>query len=56
MSFKREHLGILESRMAEHRRRMQIIMGPRQVGKSTLVGQYVDLNQFQVHTFLLIGA
>ena len=21
---------------------MQIIMGPRQVGKSTLVGQYVD--------------
>ena len=28
--------------MAEPRRRMQIIMGPRQVGKSTLVYQYID--------------
>lgn len=28
--------------MAEPRRRIQIIMGPRQVGKSTLVGQYID--------------
>ena len=28
--------------MAEPRRRIQIIMGPRQVGKSTLVGQFSD--------------
>lgn len=28
--------------MAEPRRRMQIIMGPRQVGKSTLAGQFVE--------------
>ena len=28
--------------MSELRRRMQIIMGPRQVGKSTLVGQFID--------------
>ena len=42
MPYERQHLGILKSRMAEPRRRMQIIMGPRQVGKSTLVGQYVD--------------
>ena len=42
MLYERQHLSILKSRMAEPRRRMQIIMGPRQVGKSTLVGQYVD--------------
>lgn len=28
--------------MAEPRRRMQIVMGPRQVGKSTLVGQFTE--------------
>ncbi len=33
---------ILKSRMAEPRRRMQIIMGPRQVGKSTIVYQFCD--------------
>lgn len=42
MLYERQHLAILKSRMAETRRRMQIIMGPRQVGKSTLVGQYVN--------------
>lgn len=40
--FERQHLAILKSRMAEPRRRIQIIMGPRQVGKSTMVGQFVD--------------
>ena len=35
-------MAILKSRMAEPRRRMQIIMGPRQVGKSTLVYQFCD--------------
>ena len=40
--FERQHLQILKSRMAESRRRMQIIMGPRQVGKSTLVGQFAE--------------
>jgi predicted AAA+ superfamily ATPase len=28
--------------MAESRRRIQIVMGPRQVGKSTMVGQFVE--------------
>ena len=42
MLYERRHLAILKSRMSEPRRRIQIIMGPRQVGKSTLVGQYVD--------------
>lgn len=42
MLYERSHLALLKSRMAEPRRRMQIIMGPRQVGKSTLVGQFID--------------
>ena len=40
--FERQHLAILKSRMAEPRRRIQIVMGPRQVGKSTMVGQFSD--------------
>ena len=40
--FERQHLQTLKSRMSEPRRRMQIIMGPRQVGKSTLVGQFAQ--------------
>jgi predicted AAA+ superfamily ATPase len=42
MNYERQHLAILKSRMAEPRRRMQIIMGPRQVGKSTVVYQFCD--------------
>lgn len=38
--FERKHLQVLLSRMAEPRRRMQIVMGPRQVGKSTMVLQF----------------
>lgn len=40
--YQRRHLNILKSRMAEPRRRMQIVIGPRQVGKSTLVGQFTE--------------
>ena len=40
--YQRRHLNILKLRMAEPRRRMQIVMGPRQVGKSTLVGQFTE--------------
>lgn len=42
MLYERQHLAILKSRMAEPRRRMQIIMGPRQVGKSTMVSQFTE--------------
>ena len=42
MLYERQHLTVLKSRMAEPRRRIQIIMGPRQVGKSTLVGQFTE--------------
>ncbi len=37
--FERPHLQILMKRMHEPRRFLQVIMGPRQVGKTTLVSQ-----------------
>ena len=40
--FERTHLGILKSRMDEPRRRIQIVMGPSQVGKTTMVRQFCD--------------
>lgn len=40
--YERQHLQVLKTRMAEPRRRIQIIMGPRQVGKSKLVDQFVQ--------------
>ncbi len=42
MEYRRQQLNVLKNRMAEPRRRMQIVMGPRQVGKSTLVGQFTE--------------
>ncbi|MBR5074743.1 MAG: ATP-binding protein [Bacteroidales bacterium] len=42
MLYKRLHLAILHKRMAEPRKRIQIVMGPRQVGKSTMVGQFAS--------------
>lgn len=40
--FRRSQAGILEKRLREPRRFLQVVAGPRQVGKSTLVGQVVD--------------
>jgi uncharacterized protein len=37
--FRREYTAILASRLAEPRRFMQVVAGPRQVGKTTLVQQ-----------------
>ena len=39
--FERRHLQTLIKRMREPRRFLQVIMGPRQVGKTTLVTQLV---------------
>ena len=55
MSYERPHLAILKSRMAEPRRRMQIIMGPRQVGKSTMVGQFLDTTDIPFDYFAADG-
>jgi len=43
--FQRPHLQLVKTRMIEQRRFIQVIFGPRQVGKTTLVGQLVkELN------------
>ncbi len=39
--FQRPHLQVLKNRMLEDRRFIQVIVGPRQVGKTTLIGQLI---------------
>lgn len=41
-SYRRPHAALLASRLAEPRRFIQVLAGPRQVGKTTLVRQVVD--------------
>ncbi len=40
--YKRAQLSVLESRMAESRRTIHVVMGPRQVGKSTMIDQFME--------------
>lgn len=40
--YKRSQLAVLQSRMAEPRRTIHVVMGPRQVGKSTMIDQFVE--------------
>ena len=42
MMYKRSQFETLKGRIEEPRRFMQVVAGPRQVGKSTLVGQVLD--------------
>lgn len=42
MSFVRAEYEILKNRIAEKRARMQIIVGPRQIGKTTLAKQFLS--------------
>lgn len=37
--FQRPHLQVLSERIAESRKRIQVVVGPRQTGKTTLVTQ-----------------
>lgn len=39
MEYLRKQFGTLKERILEPRKFMQVVAGPRQVGKSTLVGQ-----------------
>ncbi|NDC78609.1 MAG: ATP-binding protein [Chitinophagia bacterium] len=41
-SFQRAHLQVLRRRLEEPRRFIQVILGPRQVGKTTLVSQCME--------------
>ena len=40
--FQRSHIHLLEGRLKEERKFIQVITGPRQVGKTTLVGQLLE--------------
>lgn len=42
MSYKRLQYSEIKSRINEPRSKIQVIVGPRQVGKSTLIGQVLD--------------
>jgi predicted AAA+ superfamily ATPase len=42
MSYQRPQAGVLAERLAESRRHLQVVAGPRQVGKTTLVQQVVE--------------
>lgn len=42
MEYLRKQFGILKERISEPRKFMQVLAGPRQVGKSTLVGQVLE--------------
>jgi len=39
MKYQRPHLKVLKTRINEPRKRIQVILGPRQVGKTTIVNQ-----------------
>jgi predicted AAA+ superfamily ATPase len=47
--FERSHLQILINRMNEPRRFVQVLMGPRQVGKTTLIIQLIDKKKAGYH-------
>lgn len=54
--YTRKHLAVLKQRMAEPRRTIHVIMGPRQVGKSTVVGQFVEQTDVPCSLFSADGA
>jgi predicted AAA+ superfamily ATPase len=47
--FKRRHLNILKNRLLENRKFIQVIAGPRQVGKTTLILQLIKEEKFNIH-------
>lgn len=53
--FTRSHLEILKSRIQEPRRTMQVIMGPRQIGKSTMIGQFANITTTPYNLFTADG-
>src|SRR5881397_1562031 len=47
--FTRTHAGVLKKRLAEPRRFIQVVAGPRQVGKTTLVRQVLERSRLEAH-------
>lgn len=53
--YTRSHLETLISRMSEPRRTIHVIMGPRQVGKSTMVDQFTEQTNVPYNLFSADG-
>ncbi len=49
MPFQRKHLKILENRINEPRKLIQVIVGPRQIGKTTVVRQLTGKKSIPFH-------
>ncbi|MDR9418525.1 ATP-binding protein [Gracilimonas sp.] len=50
MDFQREHIGLLKKRVEEEPRQfIQVLYGPRQVGKTTLVHQFLTQTDISYH-------
>jgi uncharacterized protein len=47
--FQRSHLQVLTKRLSEPRKFIQVLLGPRQTGKTTLVTQLTDLKKIGFH-------
>ena len=47
--FERPYLQLLEKRIKERRKFIQVLMGPRQVGKTTLVNQLLENTSIPFH-------
>jgi uncharacterized protein len=47
--YKRKHLNLLKNRLLESRRHIQVIVGPRQVGKTTLISQLIKEEKFFIN-------
>ena len=46
--YKRKHLNIIKNRLLEKRRFIQVITGPRQVGKTTVIKQLINEKKFPI--------
>lgn len=53
--YERSQLSVLRSRLAEPRRTIHVVMGPRQVGKSTMIGQFVEQTSVPYSLFTADG-
>lgn len=47
--FQRNHLQILQKRISEKRKFIQVIFGPRQVGKTTIINQLIENQEDNCH-------
>lgn len=47
--FERIYLQVIRRRLLEQRRFIQVILGPRQVGKTTMIGQLIEKMDIPVH-------